>query len=62
MLILKWQCHEIFCHFFYLGIEFIWAPDKQAKMVCSKIRFRGDIREKFDLRSVSLHGVRLCAG
>ena len=42
---LKWQCHEIFdlCFFSSL-IEPIWVPDKQAKMVILKIRFREDIR------------------
>ena len=45
---LKGQCHEIFYLYFLLLIEPIWAPDKQAKMVCLKIRFRGEIREKFN--------------
>ena len=39
VLLLKRQCHEIFCHFSWT--ESIWAPDKQAK-----IRFCGDMREK----------------
>ena len=45
---LRGQCHEICCHFFISWIEAIWVPDKQAKMVLLKIRFLGDICEKFD--------------
>ena len=30
---LKGQCHKIFYHFFISGIEAIWVPKKQAKMV-----------------------------
>ena len=41
---LKGQCHEMFDLYFFSLIEPIWAPDKQAKMVFLKIRFREDIR------------------
>ena len=38
-----------FLAFFLISwIEAIWAPEKQSKMFCLKIRFREDIREKFD--------------
>ena len=30
---LKWQCHEIFWHFFISLIQPIWASDKQVKKV-----------------------------
>ena len=49
---LKWQCHENFCHFFILWIEPNWAPDKQAKMVLLKNLFSrrySNVKvEKFD--------------
>ena len=42
---LKWQCREIFWHFFISLIKPIWTPDKHVKMVSLHIRFRVDIRE-----------------
>ena len=50
---LKWQCQEVFC-ILPLGIQPNWAPDKQAKMVCGKIRFRIDIQIFWQAKQVDI--------
>ena len=59
---LKGQCHEIFDIFLFHESNPFGPPDKQAKMVLLKIRFRGDIREKFDTAQANTaqsRGVRI---
>ena len=53
---LKGQCHKIFGIFFILGIEPMWAPDKQAKMVLLKSLF-----SRRYSRKIRLHTVLACA-
>ena len=60
--ILKGAVSRDFWHSFISWIKPIRAPDKQAKMVLLKIRFRGDIREKLDTAQANTaqsRGVRI---
>ena len=70
---LKGQCHEIFWHFLFHESKPSGPLINRLKWFCLKVRFQGELREKFDspqattarsqtLRRLTLGEVGLCAG
>ena len=51
MLLLKGQCHEIFDIFLFHESKLSGPLINRQKWLCLKVRFRGEIREKFDSQS-----------